>query len=332
MSHGLSVMKAGEQLDIQWFPGHMAKTEREMRARLNLVDLIFEMLDARAVRASQNPLLEQVGQHKPRLVLLNKIDLAETHITRAWVNTLRAQGQAVLPIDAKTGKGMDRLGDLSRKVVEHASKGSKLDMLRARRPLRVMVVGIPNVGKSSLINRLARKKAQEVGDRPGVTRALSWIKTRQGFDLLDSPGVLWPKFEDRETALKLAAIGSISDERFDALEVATYVLTWLVHHHPQALEARYGAWVTSWLEGLEVHQNAVIEAADPGTNEGAEKAVERSMLQGDEPVVTPDQAGAFFEALRRFRGLLDRDVDDAALLFIREVQTGRLGPISLDRP
>lgn len=330
-------MKVGEQLDIQWFPGHMAKAEREMRERLNLVDLIFEMLDARAVRASQNPLLEKVGKHKPRLILLNKMDLAEAQITRAWLNYFRIQGRDVLSIDAKSGKGMNQLGDLSRKAVERASKGTKLDMLRARRPLRVMVVGIPNVGKSSLINRLARKKAQDVGDRPGITRALSWIKTRQGFDLLDSPGVLWPKFEDRETALKLAAIGSISDERFDALEVATYLLTWFIHYHPQALEARYGAWVTTWLEGLKASKSVGIETVaqgtvDQGTNEKAEKVSARSMVQGDEPIVTSDEAGAFFEQIRRIRGRLDRDADDAALLFIREVQMGRLGPISLDRP
>lgn len=328
----LRTRKVGEQLNIQWFPGHMAKAEREMRERLDLVDIIFEMLDARAVRASQNPLLEQVGKHKPRLILLNKMDLAEAHVTRAWLNYFKTQGRDVLPIDAKSGKGMNQLGDLSRKAVEHTSKGTKLDMLRARRPLRAMVVGIPNVGKSSLINRLARKKVANVGDRPGVTRALSWIKTRQGFDLLDSPGVLWPKFEDRETALKLAAIGSIADERFDALEVATYLLSWFIHYHPQALEARYGAWVTTWLEGLKARKSGETLLIDRAAYEEGEKATDPSMVQGYKQLVSPLEASAFFEHMRRVRGLLDRDIDHAALLFIREVQLGRLGPISLDRP
>ncbi|MBE3594777.1 MAG: ribosome biogenesis GTPase YlqF [Candidatus Carbobacillus altaicus] len=386
-------------MDIQWFPGHMAKAEREMRERLALVDLIFEMLDARAPRASHNPLLERLGKHKPRLIVLNKADLAESHITRAWTEYFKRRGWTALPIDAKSGKGTDKLGDLSRKAVESASKGSKLDMLRARRPLRVMVVGIPNVGKSSLINRLAHKRVAEVGDRPGVTRTLSWIKTRQGFDLLDSPGVLWPKFESRETAFKLAAIGSISSERFDALEVATYLLAWFVKYRPQALKARYGEWATEWIQGLDVMKNvagedrtpapgaaperpgenpgvpfkqAVNEAVDEAVDEAVEQVVEQPVeqrvglargqlfdkmfkqsgeqgvdqrveqpierafeqltAQGDEQTVTPDQAGAFLEQIRRVRGLLDRDQDDAAALFIREVQLGRLGPISLDRP
>ena len=191
---------------IQWFPGHMAKTRRLMKENLKNVDLVIELLDARIPRSSRNPEIEKLTEGKPLVTLLNKSSLADPAVTEQWLDYYRTRGSVCLAIDCVSGKGLDRLMPairslLSEKIERYAQKG-----MQGRR-LRAMIVGIPNVGKSSLINRLCGGKKAKVENRPGVTLAPQWVTTSQGLDLMDMPGVLWPRFDDRETGENLAITG-----------------------------------------------------------------------------------------------------------------------------
>lgn len=223
---------------IQWFPGHMAKTRRLMKENLKNVDVVIELLDARIPHSSRNPEIERLTEGKPLLTLLNKSSLADPEETERWVAYYKSKGNACLAADCVSGKGLDRLMPairtlLADKLERYAQKG-----MEGRR-LRAMVVGIPNVGKSSLINRLCGSKKAKVENRPGVTLAPQWVSTRMGLDLMDMPGVLWPRFDDREIGENLAITGAIKDDVVQIETLAVALCHKLRHRYPALLSARY---------------------------------------------------------------------------------------------
>ncbi len=224
---------------IQWFPGHMAKTRRAIMANIKLVDAVVEIIDARTPMSSRNPEIDGMTANKPRIVLLNKCDLADSNATQAWVNYLKKENVTALAVDCKSGKGLNKLmptlkstvlKDLMAKRESHGMTGA---------PIRLMILGIPNVGKSSLINRLAGSKRTKVEDRPGVTRTKQWVKLKDNTELLDMPGVLWPKFEDQSAAIRLAFTGAISDDILDIETLAMKLLSYLAEKYPKSLIDRY---------------------------------------------------------------------------------------------
>ena len=224
---------------IQWFPGHMAKTRRAISANLKLVDAVAELIDARAPLSSRNPEIDTLTAKKPRIVLLNKCDLADANATAAWVNYLKSENVTALAVDCKSGKGLNKLMPTLKSTVlrELMEKRERSGMGGA--PIRMMILGIPNVGKSSLINRLAGGKRAKVEDRPGVTRTKQWVKLQDNTELLDMPGVLWPKFEDQSAAIRLAFTGAISDDILDIETLAMKLLSYLAESYPQSLTERY---------------------------------------------------------------------------------------------
>lgn len=226
---------------INWFPGHMAKTRRKITEDLKLIDLVVELLDARIPKSSANPVLREIIRSKPRVVALNKADLADAGKTVQWVQRLKEQNLTAVPVESKTGKGLPALygairEELKDQTVAWAQKGM------TGRPIRVMVLGVPNVGKSSIINRMilggGAGKA-EVRDKPGVTRQNRWFTVGKGFELLDTPGVLWPKFEDPEVGEHLAYTGAVKDEILDLEGLSSRLLERLVKLYPQAVASRY---------------------------------------------------------------------------------------------
>ena len=223
---------------LQWYPGHMRKAERLVKENLKLVDVVVELLDARIPLSSANPVLREIVGGKPRLIVLNKADLADETATRAWVKYFAAQGIAAVPVDAVQGRGVKELVQViakcakpkTDKLVQHGAKA---------RAARCMILGIPNVGKSSLINRLSGGSKTKVENRPGVTRAKQWIRLGAQLELLDMPGILWPKFEDQQAALHLAFTGAINDNVYDVASVVLLLLDTLRRAYPSALIERY---------------------------------------------------------------------------------------------
>ncbi|MBE3595494.1 MAG: ribosome biogenesis GTPase YlqF [Hydrogenibacillus sp.] len=280
-------------MTIQWYPGHMAKAERELKERLSLVDVVLELRDARAPRATANPRLSAIVGDKPRLIVLAKADLAERSLTEAWMGAFRREGTRALAVDLKGGRGLTALvralAAAGKTVAERRSQKGFL-----ARAARAMVVGIPNVGKSSLINRLAGRRAARVGDRPGVTRSLTWIKTSAGIELLDTPGLLWPKLDDPDVACLLAVLGAVAEHRLTPREVAMYAFDVLSEKAPEVLARRYGAW---------------------SAETDGERFFER-----------------LAEARGLLRGGGEKDVEAAYALFLREIRGGKLGPITWERP
>ena len=237
--------------DIQWFPGHMAKTRRMIAKSLPLVDAVAELLDARLPQSSRNPEFNRMTGRKPRLVILNKADMADPDITGRWMQYYKNKGYAVITADSKNGKGVKQFAPALRELLKdqlqrYADKGMK------GRPIRVMILGIPNVGKSSLINRLAGGKRAKAEDRAGVTRTQQWIKTAAGVELLDTPGVLWPKLDDQEVAVRLAMTGAIRDDILDKEALAARLLTLLHQEYPQAIAERYKIAPEQEGEGFEL--------------------------------------------------------------------------------
>lgn len=223
---------------VQWFPGHMAKTRRLIVENLKLVDVAVELLDARIPRSSRNPLLSELLGSKPRLVALNKADLADKAATRRWVARFAADGVSAVAVNSVNGSGVDRLVKLAADIGRQR-QAKLIGKGFTARPTRAMIVGIPNVGKSSLVNRLAGKAGAKVENRPGVTRNKQWLRLRDDLDLLDMPGLLWPKFDDPLVGRNLALVGSVSGEVFDVELMAASLLAWLREHAPQKLAARY---------------------------------------------------------------------------------------------
>ncbi|GAB6157667.1 ribosome biogenesis GTPase YlqF [Desulfotomaculum varum] len=223
---------------IQWFPGHMARARRQVQDALKLVDVAIELLDARIPVSSGNPMINQILGQKPRLVVLNKSDLADPALTKLWLKVLERPGVKVVALDTLQGEGLKEVPRAAAALV--AEQMAKL-AARGRRPraIRCLVLGIPNVGKSSFINRLVGRKAAKTGDLPGVTKGQQWIRIQGSLELLDTPGILWPKFEDPEVGYKLAVTGAIKEQVFDIYEVAVQLLGWLASHYPDRLKERY---------------------------------------------------------------------------------------------
>lgn len=283
-----------EKLNIQWYPGHMTKAGRMISANVANVDAVCEILDARIPTASRNPDLDSLAAGKPRLVLLNRSDLADPSASAQWKAHFKAQGMAVLETDCKSGKGVGAFSGAVRSLLkplleQRAAKG------QATRALRVMVLGIPNVGKSTFINRVAGKKAAAVSDRPGVTRGRQWITVDKGLELLDTPGILWPKFDSQEVGELLAVTGAIKDDVLDRETLAANFLVRLSRLYPDALRQRYKLDPDAGMAGWELLEQA---------------AKNRGFLAG--------------------RGEYDTERMSAVLL--DEFRGGKLGRITLERP
>lgn len=223
---------------IQWFPGHMAKAKREISEKIKLVDLVIELKDARIPYASTNPMIHEIIGNKPRLILLCKSSLADSNITKQWMEYYASKGIISLDIDCITGYHIKDIQQAAFKALEEVF-AKRLKKQITSKTIKAMVLGIPNVGKSTLINTLARRKATTVGDRPGVTKNQTWIKITDDLYLLDTPGILWPKFEDQSVGLKLAMCGSIKDEILDLNQLVLYSLEYLATYYPKYLEERY---------------------------------------------------------------------------------------------
>ncbi len=278
--------------DIEWFPGHMKKTERMIARNLSKVDLVLELADARVPRSSRNPSLGKLIGKKPRIVVLGKSDMADPNVTKKWLAAIAQEGYPALAVDCRNQKGIERVIPLIRETLQELLlRRQKRGM--AGRMVRVMVVGIPNVGKSTFINRLAGKNRAKAEDRPGVTRQQQWVHVQGDVDLLDMPGTLWPKFEDQDVGLHLAFTGAIKDDVFDVEFVAMHLIDYLWKHYPQAVMDRFS--VRS-LEGLEPFEQ--LEAL--GKSRGM-------LLRGAEV-----------------------DTERAAAMLLHEYRAGKLGRITLE--
>lgn len=225
-------------MTIQWFPGHMAKARREVSENLKLVDIVFELVDARLPLSSRNPMIDQVIHQKPRLLILNKQDMADESETRKWLQYFEEQGQKAVAINSLEGKGLQAVTKAAQAILADKWARMKAKGMKPR-AIRAMIVGIPNVGKSTLINRLAKKNIAKTGNTPGVTKAQQWIKVAKELELLDTPGILWPKFEDQEIGYKLALTGAIKDTITNMEDLAVYGLRFLSLHYPTRMEERY---------------------------------------------------------------------------------------------
>ncbi len=227
-----------EKLNIQWYPGHMTKTRRQMEEDLKLVDAVCEILDARIPISSRNPDIDAICGTKPRLVVLNRIDMADPKMVQKWSDYFRSRGMAVLPTDCKNRKGLQGFVPavrslLKEKLQRYAEKGQH------GRPLKIMIVGIPNVGKSTFINQIAGRKGAKAENRPGVTRGKQWVTVDTGLLLLDTPGILWPKFEDPEVGMRLAYTGAVKDDILDVESLACALMEMLWKRYPDAVKERY---------------------------------------------------------------------------------------------
>ena len=226
-------------MNVQWYPGHMTKAKRQMQEDIKLIDLIIELVDARVPLSSRNPDIDELGKNKARLILLNKADLADERQNEAWKEYFQNKGFHVVKVNSRSGAGMKAIQNV---IMEACKEKIERDRKRGikNRPIRAMVVGIPNVGKSTFINTFAGKACAKTGNKPGVTKGKQWIRLNKGVELLDTPGILWPKFEDQQVGLRLAYIGSINDEILNLEELALNLIKFLKETYPGALEERYG--------------------------------------------------------------------------------------------
>ena len=279
---------------IQWFPGHMAKTRRLITESLPLVDAVVEITDARIPQSSRNPELNKLIENKPRIVLLNKCDTADDNVTNMWLDYYKSQGIAALATDCRSGKGVRNFVPLVKTVLSELIERRKLKGM-AGRPLHIMIVGIPNVGKSSFINRMANSRKTKVEDRPGVTRNKQWVNLDKDVELLDMPGVLWPKFEDKIVGERLAFTGAVKDDVVDLEALASRLLVYLNKIYRDALINRYGIDANDEDEGFELLQKI-------GRKRGM-------LISGG-----------------------DINTERAAITVLDEFRSGKLGKITLERP
>ena len=238
-------------MTVQWYPGHMAKTRRMIAENLKMVDLVAEIVDARIPISSRNPDIDELVGEKPRLIILNRADQADPAMNKVWGEHFRAQGYSVLETDCKSGKGVNQFSPLIRTILKEqieawAAKG------QVGRKVRAMVVGVPNVGKSTFINRVAGRKSANAQNRPGVTRGKQWVNIGSGLELLDTPGILWPKFEDQSIGMNLAYTGAVKDEIMDLQELASGLMYYLAKHYPDAITARYQIELPEEFRGWEL--------------------------------------------------------------------------------
>lgn len=280
-------------MNYQWYPGHMTKAKRMMQENIQLIDLVIELVDARIPMSSRNPDINELGKNKTRIVLLNKADLADPVWNKRWMQYFEGQGAHVLEINSKSGAGIKSIHGL----VQEACK-EKIERDRKRgilnRPIRAMVVGIPNVGKSTFINSFAGKACTKTGNKPGVTKGKQWIRLNKGLELLDTPGILWPKFEDQEVGKRLAFIGSMNDQVIIMDELACDLIGVLRKLYPEAVVGRYGI---SWEEQMTAEQilAAVAESR-------------KCYIKGE-----------------------NLDYEKAASILLDDFRSGRLGRITLER-
>ncbi len=279
-------------MHFQWYPGHMTKARRMMQENIKLIDLVIELVDARIPLSSRNPDIDELGRQKSRLILLNKADLAENKWNDAWIEYFKDKGYLAVKVNSKKGGGIKNI----QSVIQEACK-EKIERDRKRgilnRPVRAMVVGIPNVGKSTFINTLAGKACAKTGNKPGVTKGKQWIRLNKGVELLDTPGILWPKFEDQQVGMKLAFIGSIKDEILNTEELAAEFLKFMQHHYPGIIAGKYNIEETG-----DVYEvlNRIAESR-------------HCIVRGNE-----------------------LDVEKAAALLMDDFRSGRLGELTLEYP
>ena len=279
-------------MHFQWYPGHMTKARRMMQENIKLIDLIIELVDARIPLSSRTPDIDELGKNKARLILLNKADLAEETRSDEWVDFFQRQGYSAVKVNSKKGGGIKSIQSVIQEACrEKTERDRKRGILN--RPVRAMVVGIPNVGKSTFINALAGKACAKTGNKPGVTKGKQWIRLNKNVELLDTPGILWPKFEDQTVGLKLAFIGSIKDEILQTEELAAELVKFLNSNYPGTLEEQYG------IGGTEDAYECLREIAESR------------------------------HCLVRGSGL---DTEKAASILLDDFRSGRLGRITLERP
>ena len=224
---------------IQWYPGHMAKTKREIKEKLDLIDIVYEVIDARMPRSSKIVDIDDLIKNKPRILIMTKYDLCDKLETNKFIQDYEKKGYYVIPVDLISGSNVHKIVDVSLTMIKEENEKRKLKGLKPRN-IRALILGVPNVGKSTLINRLVGRKSAGVGNRPGFTKSLSWIRIHKNIDLLDTPGILWPKLEDQEAAHILACFSSIKEEILNQDDIASFILKKLFTLYPEALEKRYG--------------------------------------------------------------------------------------------
>lgn len=279
-------------MNIQWYPGHMTKAKRMMQENIKLIDIVVELLDARIPISSRNPDIDTLANNKFRLVLLNKSDLADDRITKEWEAYFKEKKIMVVTINARDGQGMKAItGKIQEACKEKIERDRKKGIMN--RPIRAMIVGIPNVGKSTFINSYAKKACAKVGNKPGVTKGKQWIKINKNVELLDTPGILWPKFEDEQVGLHLAFIGSINDDILEKTELAINLIIFLQQHYKGIIKQRY----------------QIEEEAEPSDILQAIAEKRGCLLKGNEP-----------------------DFEKAAAILLDEFRNGKLGRISVEEP
>ena len=230
--------KSFPNVSINWYPGHMAKTKRQIAEDLKLIDVVIELRDARIPKSSQNPDMKELIKNKKQIIVLNKSDLADEKETARWINYFKNKGLSAISVDSNSGKGINNIEKEIQKLMQEEIEEGK-QKGRVGKTIRVLVLGIPNVGKSSFINRISKKTSMQVGNKPGVTKQKQWIRLANNIELLDTPGVLWPKFESEEVALNLAYTGTIKDEILPKIEIAYRLLKFLLYNYRENLLERY---------------------------------------------------------------------------------------------
>lgn len=286
-------------MTIQWFPGHMTKARRQIEEKLKLIDVAIELLDARLPISSRNPMIDDILKDKPRLIILNKSDLADPVANARWMEYFKAEGHAVLLVDASTGTGVKDIPERVKQLLKE-----KIDRQLAKgmnpRAMRALIVGIPNVGKSTLINRMAGRSIAATGDRPGVTKGQQWIKTGGDLELLDTPGILWPKFEDQDVGYRLAITGAIREEILNVEDIAFYAVKYLLRDYGSRFQERFG------------------------------------ISELPEDMDNPNEIVAVMEAVGRKRGCLISggrvDLEKASRTLLHELRAGKLGRFTLETP
>lgn len=295
-------------MQFQWYPGHMTKAKRQMQEDIKLIDLVIELVDARIPFSSRNPDIDELGKNKARLVLMNKADLADERISREWAEYFKQKGYYVVSLDSRSRAGMK---EVTAVVMEACREKIERDRKRGilNRPVRAMVVGIPNVGKSTFINSYAGKACAKTGNKPGVTKGKQWIRLNKNVELLDTPGILWPKFEDQRVGLRLALIGAIKDEILNIEELSLELIRILTANYPGVLTERYSP------QAKETASEAGLEA-------------EGVFREDAEPVEILKQIAENRKCISRGNEL---DYSKAAALLIDEFRSGKLGKITLER-
>lgn len=259
-------------MNFQWYPGHMTKAKRQMQEDIKLIDLVIELVDARIPLSSRNPDIDELGKNKYRLILMNKADLADKEQTKKWAEYFKSKGFFVVSLDARTKNSMKSITDI---VMEACKEKIERDRKRGikNRPVRAMVVGIPNVGKSTFINSYAGKACAKTGNKPGVTKGKQWIRLNKNVELLDTPGILWPKFEDQMVGLRLALIGSIKDEILNIDELAMELIKYLIKNYSGIINARYevdeSKKLTDIMVDIAKNRNCLLKGGEPDYSKAA---------------------------------------------------------------